>query len=265
MKQHTTGFPVSCVAVAVLVFLAAPILLVFPLALNTSEYLSFPPKGLTLRWVTDVLSDTAWLDSIWLSARVAALATVLTLLLSLLASLALVRERFPFKRLVYAVVLLPMIVPNIIAAIAMFFFFADMPSLGSVASIVLGHAVVSAPIAVIILSSTLQAFDMRLENAAMSLGASRVTAFRRITLPMIAPGLASAFIFAFLTSFDELLIALFLSGTGAQTLPVRIWNAVLFQLDPKIAAVSALLVIVSALTLALASLFSRRGPDAADR
>ncbi|WP_438390452.1 ABC transporter permease [Caballeronia sp. DA-9] len=258
MKRDTTSWPIAIVAVAVLVFLAAPIALVFPLALNDSQYLSFPPKALTLRWIVSVLTDPAWLDSIWLSARIAFLSTVITLVLALSAAIVLVRHRFRFKRVVYAIVLLPMIVPNIIAAIAMYFFFVDLPALGNVMSIVIGHAVVSSPIAVIILSSTLQAFDGRLEDAAMSLGASRATALRRITLPIIAPGLASAAIFAFLTSFDELLIALFLAGTSAQTLPVRIWNAVLFQLDPKIAAISALLVVLSTLTLVLASFAGRR-------
>jgi putative spermidine/putrescine transport system permease protein len=258
MKRDTTSWPIAIIAVAVLVFLATPIVLVFPLALNDSQYLSFPPKALTLRWIVSVLTDPAWLDSIWLSVRIACLSTIVTLVLSLLASIVLVRQRFRFKRVVYAIVLLPMIVPNIIAAIAMYFFFADLPALGTVTSIVIGHAVVSSPIAVIILSSTLQSFDGRLEDAAMSLGASRATAFRRITLPIIAPGLASAAIFAFLTSFDELLIALFLAGTSSQTLPVRIWNAVLFQLDPKIAAISALLVILSAVTLGLVSFAGRR-------
>jgi putative spermidine/putrescine transport system permease protein len=258
VNPRGTSLPLAIVAIAVLIFMAAPIVLVFPLALNDAGYLSFPPKSISLRWFVSVLTDPDWLASIWLSVRVAFISTVITLVLSLLASLALVRHRFPFKRAVYALILLPMIVPNIIAAIAMFFFFSDVTMFGNIGSIVIGHAVVSSPIAVIILSSTLQAFDGRLEHAAQSLGASRLTAFTRITLPIIAPGVMSAAIFAFLTSFDELLIALFMAGTSSQTLPVRIWNAVVFQLDPKIAAVSALLVIVSAVTLGLSALTGRR-------
>ncbi|MDR5836259.1 ABC transporter permease [Caballeronia sp. LZ034LL] len=258
MKPRGTSLPLAIFAIAVLIFMAAPIVLVFPLALNDAGYLSFPPKTLSMRWFVSVLTDPDWLASIWLSVRIAFVSTLITLTLALLASLALVRHRFPLKRAVYALILLPMIVPNVIAAIAMFFFFSDVAVFGNIGSIVIGHAVVSSPIAVIILSSTLQAFDGRLEDAAMSLGASRMTAFRRISLPMIAPGVMSAAIFAFLTSFDELLIALFMAGTLSQTLPVRIWNAVLFQLDPKIAAVSALLVIVSAVTLGLSALAGRR-------
>jgi putative spermidine/putrescine transport system permease protein len=151
-----------------------------------------------------------------------------------------------------------MIVPNIISAVSMFFFFADVPVFGTVGSIVIGHTVLALPVAVIMLSSTLQGVDGRLENAAMSLGASRLTAFRRITLPLIAPGLVSAGIFAFLSSFDELLVAMFMAGHGDQTLPVRIWSAVQFQLDPGIAAISALLVLLSVAALLLAQFTALR-------
>ncbi|WP_459618307.1 ABC transporter permease [Bordetella sp. 2513F-2] len=260
MNPHKVGWATSAAAIAVLLFLALPILIIFPLALSPSDYLSFPPQGLSLRWVEEVLGNADWRASIWLSFQIAVGATILAVVLSVLAALALVRARFRFKQLVYALILLPMIVPNIISAIAMFFFFADRGAMfGSTAAIIIGHAVIALPIAIIILSATLQGVDSRLENAALSLGANRYTAFRRITLPLIAPGIASACIFAFLSSFDELLIAMFMAGSTAQTLPVRIWNSVLFQLDPTIAAVSALLVVVSVLALLAANLLASRG------
>lgn len=262
MNDRKIGWFTIVMATLVLVFLAVPILIIFPLALSPSEYLRFPPDGVSLRWLTQVLTSDDWLASMWLSFRIALLSTVLSVVLALLSALALVRGRFRFKQAVYALILLPMIVPNIISAIAMFFFFAESVPLGSVASIAIGHAVIALPIAVIILSSTLQGVDSRLENAALSLGADRFTAFRRITLPLIAPGIASACIFAFLSSFDELLIAMFMAGSQAQTLPVRIWNSVLFQLDPTIAAVSALLVVVSVVALLAANLAMRRSSRA---
>jgi putative spermidine/putrescine transport system permease protein len=123
----------------------------------------------------------------------------------------------------------------------------------------IGHTVLALPVAVILLSATLQGVDQRLEQAALSLGASRFTAFRRITLPLVAPGVAAAAIFAFLSSFDELLVSMFLAGPGQETLPVKIWNSVLFQLDPSIAAVSALLVLLSVVALGVTGLLQRRG------
>lgn len=259
MNENATGLATRLTAAAVLCFLALPILIIFPLALSPTEYLTFPPQGFSLRWLEAVLMSPGWRGSIWLSFKIAVGSTLLAVVLSILAALALVRGRFRFKQIVYAIILLPMIVPNIISAIAMFFFFAEKGSaFGSTLAIVIGHAIIALPIAIIILSSTLQGVDGKLENAALSLGANRYTAFRRITLPLIAPGVASACIFAFLSSFDELLIAMFMAGSTTQTMPVRIWNSVLFQLDPTIAAVSALLVIVSVLSLLIANLLARR-------
>jgi len=262
MNQRQVGWFVRVVAALVLLFLALPILIIFPLALNSSEYLRFPPQGISLRWVSTVLGSEDWLASAWLSLKVATLATLIAIALSVLTAHALVRGTIRFKQGVYALILLPMIVPHIISAIAMFFFFSTVRIFGSVGAISIGHAVLALPIAVIILSATMQGVDQRLEDAAMSLGASRQTAFRRITLPLIAPGIASASIFAFLSSFDELLVAVFMGSQGSQTLPVRIWSNVTFQLDPSIAAVSALLVIVSVLALVTATFFTRRSRTA---
>ncbi|QRM33074.1 ABC transporter permease [Microvirga sp. VF16] len=263
MNARTLGWATKTIATIVLLFLAVPILIIVPLAFNSANYLRFPPEGLSFRWFDAVLSDTNWLDSAWISFQVAIGSTVLSVALSLLAAIALVRGRLPVKQAIYALILLPMIVPNIIAAIAMFFFFSEVPQVPSVLAIVIGHTVLAVPIATIILSSTLQGIDTRLENAALSLGASRVTAFRRITLPLITPGMASAFVFAFLSSFDELLIAMFMAATTAQTLPVRIWNSVLFQLDPTIAAVSVILIIVSVACLLLVNLVAGRSKHGA--
>jgi putative spermidine/putrescine transport system permease protein len=258
MKQRQIGMFTKVSAIAVLLFLAIPILIIFPLALNSSDYLTFPPQGFSLRWVTAVLSNPDWIESSWLSLKIATMSTGLSAAISIPTALALVRGKLPFKQGIYALILLPMIVPNVIAAIAMFFFFANLTFLSAVSAIVLGHVVLSVPIAVIILSSTLQGVDRRLEQAALSMGASPLTTFQRVTLPLISPGIASAAIFAFLSSFDELLVAMYLGNHGAETLPVRIWSSVNFQLDPSIAAVSALLVLVSVSALLGANFFSSR-------
>lgn len=257
MNERMPGWFVKTVSILVLVFLVIPIVIVFPLAFSPSDYLSFPPTGISWRWFHAVLSDAGWLESIRLSLGVAIAATFFSVLLALMAALALVRTDFLGKRLVYALVLLPMIVPHIITSIAVYFFFASV-GIPSIAGMIIGHIALAIPVAIIILSATLQSFDIRLERAALSLGASRLVALRRITLPLIAPGIAAACIFAFLSSFDELLVAMFLSSPEHQTLPVRIWNAVQFQLDPTIAAVSAMLIVLSASALALSGFLQRK-------
>jgi putative spermidine/putrescine transport system permease protein len=260
MTSDRPGFLVNSIAILVLGFLALPILIIFPLALSPSSYLSFPPRGLSLQWVSRVAADSNWLQSLQVSLAVAAMTAVFALVLATLAALALTRADVPARRVVLALLLMPMILPGIITSIAVYFFMSKIGLAGSLIGMAIGHTILALPVAVIILSATMQGFDMRLEQAALSLGASRLTAFRRITLPLIAPGFASAAIFAFLSSFDELLMSLFLSGPGQQTLPVRIWSAVLFQLDPTIAAVSALLVLVSVVALGFTTLLQRRAP-----
>ena len=260
MTSDRPGLLVNGAAIAVLAFLALPIVIIFPLALSPSSYLSFPPRGLSLQWVAQVAADPNWLQSLQVSLAVAALTAMFALVLATLAALALTRADVPGRRIVLALLLMPMILPGIITSIAVYFFMSKIGLAGSLMGMAIGHTILALPVAVSILSATMQGFDMRLEQAALSLGASRLTAFRRITLPLIAPGFASAAIFAFLSSFDELLMSLFLSGPGQQTLPVRIWSAVLFQLDPTIAAVSALLVFVSIIALGFATLLQRRAP-----
>ena len=243
-----------------LLFLIGPLLVIVPVSFSAAQYLTFPPTGFSLQWYERFFGRPEWLDSIWVSVQVATLSTLLTTILGLLASQVLVRGRFRGKTLIYALILLPMIVPVIVTATGTFFFFSKLGMLGTVSAIALGHTIVSLPIVVIIVSATLQGFDERIEQAAISLGASPVTAFRRITLPMIAPGVASGALFAFLTSFDELIIPLFLGGPHAQTLAVRIWNSVLLEIEPTIAAASTFLIGVALVVLVLAGLLkSARG------
>jgi putative spermidine/putrescine transport system permease protein len=153
----------------------------------------------------------------------------------------------------------PLIVPTIITAIGLYFFFVRWKATGSVVAMALGHTVLALPVVVIIIAATLQGFDIRFEQAALSLGASRFTALRRVTLPLILPGVLSAALFAFLTSFDELLIPLFLSGVEVQTLTVRVWNSLLLEVDPTIAAVSSFLIGIAATVLGASALLRGRG------
>lgn len=251
-------FTIRAVAGAVLLFLIAPVTIIVVVSFSSAEYLTFPPPGLSFRWYESFFGAPGWRHAIWVSVRVAGLTMVFATVLGFLASLALVRARFRWKAAVYALLLSPMIVPTIITAIALYFFFARLKATGSILAVALGHTVLALPVVVIITAATLQGFDIRLEQAALSLGASRFTALRRITLPLVAPGVFSAALFAFLASFDELLVPLFLSGVELQTLTVRIWNSLLLEVEPTIAAVSSFLIGVTIAILGATALLRRR-------
>ena len=250
---------ITALAGAVLVFLIAPVAIIVIVSLSGADYLSFPPPHLSLRWYQRFLGTPSWRQAIWVSTQVAGLTMLFATALGLLTSLALVRGRFRAKGAIYALLLSPMIVPTIITAIALYFFFVRLKATGSIVAMALGHTVLALPVVIIIMAATLQGFDIRLEHAALSLGASRLTALRRITLPLVLPGLLSAALFAFLTSFDELLIPLFLSGVEVQTLTVRIWNSLVLEVDPTIAAVSSFLIGVTTVVLGASALLRGRG------
>lgn len=246
----------------VLAFLLAPVLIILVVSFSAADYLTFPPPGLSLRWYQRFFGVPSWRRAIGVSVQVASLTMVFATALGFLAALALVRGRFRRKRVVYAFLLSPAIVPTVITAIGLYFFFVRLKATGSILAMALGHTVLALPVVVIIIAATLQGFDVRYEQAALSLGASRLTALRRITLPLIAPGVLSAALFAFLTSFDELLIPLFLSGVEVQTLTVRIWNSLQLEVDPTIAAVSSFLIGVTTAVLGASAFLRRRGETA---
>ena len=250
---------IMALAGALLLFLIAPVIIILIVSFSGAHYLSFPPPYLSLRWYQRFLGTPSWRQAIGVSTQVALLTMLFATALGLLAALALVRGRFRGKGVIYAVLLSPLIVPTIITAIGLYFFFVRLKATGSIVAMALGHTVLALPVVVIIMAAALQGFDIRLEQAALSLGASRLTALRRITLPLILPGLLSAALFAFLTSFDELLIPLFLSGVEVQTLTVRVWNSLVLEVDPTIAAVSSFLIGVTAVVLGASALLRGRG------
>ncbi len=229
--------------------LIAPIAIVVVLAFSGGEFLKFPPDSLSLRWFRTFLGDPRWRESIVFSLRIAAIACAFATVIGFLAAYALVRSRLRAKTLVLSLLLMPMIVPSVVTAIAMYFMSAAVGLIGSTLWLGFCHAVMALPVVVLILLSTLNGVDVNLERAAASLGASRWRIFTRIVVPLAAPGLASAALFAFLTSFDELLISLFLADVRMQTLPVRIWNSLQLDVQPTIAAVNAFLIGVTGLVL----------------
>ncbi|MFI4988212.1 MAG: ABC transporter permease [Alphaproteobacteria bacterium] len=239
---------------AALLFLLLPIGLILLLSFSAARYFEFPPPAYSLVWYRQFFGDPQWMTSLWLSLRVSLMCTALSLFLGVLAAIALVREKFPGKTAVYALILAPLIVPGIIIAIAVYFLFARLHMIGSPVAMALGQAVLTLPLVVVIVSATLQGFDQRLEQAAIVLGATPTRAFLQVTLPIIAPGIVSGALFAFLASFDELLVPLLLADPTTMTLPVRIWTSVIMQIDPTITAVSSVLIAVAVAVLAGAAL-----------
>lgn len=245
----------------ILLFLIFPVFIIFPLSFSSARYLTFPPPSLSLQWWDAFFSDPKWTSAMGVSFKVAVVATVLAITLGTVASFALVRMRFRGKQLINSIILMPQVLPFIILAISLYFVFGRLHLIGNWIIVSLGHAVLALPLVVIIVSATLKGFDQTLEHAAMNLGANRLTTLRRITFPLIRPGILAAALFAFMTSFDELLIALFLGGERSATLPKRMWEGLRYEIDPVISVVATLLTTISITVLILIQL-SRRQPKA---
>jgi len=245
-------------AAIVFLWMVVPVLMVIMMSFTDSEILRFPPQGFSLRHYYTFLEST-WLQPALLSLRYAALSSVTKIVLGLLASLALVRGRFAGKGIINLILLSPLMIPPIIIAVAAYNVYVKLHLLGSMAGVVVAHTVLGTPTVILVLTATLYRFDSTLELAAMSLGASRLTTLWRITLPLIRNGIAVAVVFAFLDSFNELIVTGFIVGTRSLTLPVQIYTGLRFSLSPVIAAVSTLMVGATLLgLLGVASLGRRR-------
>lgn len=248
---------VTTVSLLVLVFLAAPALVVIPLSFSASPYLIFPPPGYSMRWYEAVFADEVWRAAAWVSLEVAVLSMGLAILLGTPAAWALVRGRIPGRRLLSAYFYVPLLVPSIILAVAMFIVFSKLGLIGSVWALVAADTALGAPFVVATVSASLQTLDPRIEQAALSLGASWVATFFRVILPNIWPGMLGGGLFAFITSFDEIVIALFIAGPRF-TLPKKMFDNLRTEVDPSIAAVSTLLIALSAVVVLIVTLWFGR-------
>ena len=231
------------------VWLLAPIVIVVILAFSGDGYLHFPPSSLSLQWFARFFGNLQWQRSLLSSLIIGAIACLVSTTIGFFAAYAFLRAEFRGKKLMLSLLLTPIIVPSIITAIAMYYLAGKLGLIGSYLWLGLCHAVIAMPIVLLILLAALHAVDPNLERAALGLGSSRIRVFCRIVLPIALPGVISAALFAFLASFDELLISLFLSGVRAETLPVHIWNSLNLQVEPTIAAVSAFLIAVTCVIL----------------
>jgi putative spermidine/putrescine transport system permease protein len=242
----------------VLGFLILPILIIGPLSLSSGTFLTFPLPGLSLRWYEEFFTSAPWRLSVRNSLIVASATTVLATALGTLAALGLTRARLPGHNLLMALIVSPMIVPLVIVAVGVYFAYAPFGLTGSLLGLTLAHTALAAPFVVITVSATLQGFDVNQARAGASLGASPIVVFRRIVLPLILPGVISGALFAFVTSFDEVVVALFLTGPAERTLPRQMFNGIRENISPVIAAAATLLILLSVLLLAALELLRRR-------
>jgi len=249
MGQTLRAVLLQALVVLLCVGLLAPILVVVIASFSGDAYVRFPPESLSLRWYERFLGDARWRNALLNSLLIGAMTCAMATLLGFLAAYALVRGRFAGKGALTAFLLAPLIVPHIVTAVAVYFLSARFGLIGVKPWIALTHSVVALPVVLVILQSALQSVDPSLERAAMVFGCDRWGVFRRVVLPLALPGVVAGALFSFLTSFDELMISLFLVGIRSETLPVRIWNSLLLEVEPTIAAVSSLLIGVTVLAL----------------
>jgi len=242
---------------AAIILLNAPIVVVAIMSFSAGAYLSFPPAGLSLHWYGSYLHSPRWMLATANSLRLALATVAVATPIGVLGSFGLIRGRFRGRGLALLLVNTPLLLPGVVAAIAMYVVFARLGLIGSFWSILLAHVCLVVPVVVISVNAALETFDQNLELAAAGLGANRLRSFWWITRPLIQPGILTGMLFAFLLSFDELPVALFLTGTDGATLPVRMWSNVRDEMDPTLAAVSTLLVALCIVAI-LATQFLQR-------
>lgn len=242
----------------VLLFLIAPLFIIVPLSFSNDPFFTLPVPEYSLRWYRDFFGNERWISGIVNSAVAAVLTTLLATTLGTMAALGISRPDFPARRLVMALLISPMIVPVMIVAVGSYLFFGQFGLTNTRTGLVLAHTALATPFVVVTVTATLSTYDTNLTRAALSLGASPLAAFLRVTLPSILPGVISGAIFAFAISFDEVVVALFMTGAEQRTLPVQMFSGIRDQINPTIMAAATLLLTLSIVLFALVALLTRR-------
>ena len=238
-------------------FLLLPIFIIIPISFSSARYLMFPPPGFSLQWYENYFFSRSWMDATLVSLQVASITTITATILGTLLAISLVRAKFPGKDLFYSFAVSPLIIPPIISAISLYFFFSKLHLVGTIFGLVTAHTILAIPFVLVLVSATLKGLDETLERAAISLGASPLKTFFYVILPNIRPGIISGALFAFIISFDELVIVIFISGAKTVTLPKRMWDGIRLEIDPTIAAVSSILIAISILLMVCISLLQK--------
>jgi putative spermidine/putrescine transport system permease protein len=276
LGQRVWYYTFRVICALIFIFLITPILVVMPLSFNAQDFFTFTPEmlgldpaGYSLKHYEDFFTNSEWQRSLKNSLIIAPIATVISVSLGTLAAIGLSQSHVPFKGTIMAILISPMIVPLIISATGMFFFYSSLgnwmeSNLGldknfvGYIKVILAHAVLGIPFVIITVTATLVGFDQSLTRAAANMGANPVTTFFRVQMPLILPGVISGGLFAFITSFDEVVVVLFVGSAGQKTLPWQMFTGLREQISPTILAVATLLVVISIALLTVVELLRRR-------
>lgn len=243
---------------AIAAFLLLPIVFIVLLSFGSSQWLVFPPPGWTLKWYGQFFANPEWMASALASLKVAVLTTVCAVALGLPCAFALIRGKFPGREALYALFTLPMIVPLVIIAVAVYALFLKLGYTGTLLAFVISHVIVALPFTIISIINSLKLFDQSIEDAAVICGASRLQAIVKVTFPAIRPGIVAGALFAFLVSWDEVVLSVMMASPELQTLPVKMWTTLRQDLTPVIAVASTLLIGLSIAIMLIAALLRRR-------
>lgn len=242
----------------ILLFLIAPIMAIMPLSFNSETFFSYPMPGYSTKWYVDFFTNDRWQKALRLSFVLAFATTILATTLGTLAALGLARGNLPGRASIMAVLISPMIVPVIISALGMFFFYARWGLTGTMAGLILAHTALATPFVVITVTATLSSFDRTLMRAGASLGAPPHTVFFKVVMPLILPGMISGALFAFVTSFDEVVVIIFIASPEQNTLPRQMFSGIREQISPTITAAATVLILISTAMLVTVEMLRRR-------
>jgi putative spermidine/putrescine transport system permease protein len=251
-------YTIRIFCVAVLVGLVLPIFAIIPISFTSDTMLSYPMPGLSFRWFIEFFNSVMWTLSMKNSFIIAFATTFLATGLGTIAALGLTMTDFPFKGVITGIMIMPMVVPIVISAVGIYFFYAWIGLTSTYIGMILAHTALATPFVVITVTATLQGFNRNQIRAGSSLGASPAAVFFKITLPQILPGVISGALFAFVTSFDEVIVALFIAGSEQYTLPRQMFAGIREKYNPTIAAVATMMIVVSVFLLVTVELLRRR-------
>lgn len=260
-SERRVGWCLRIWVAGVALLLLGPTLVVIPMSFSAGETFQFPPRDWSLRWYAGFFSSPEWVGSLMSSLQVGLLVAALSTVLGVAAAFGFDRTVWRGRGAVRSMTMAPMIVPSIVTAIAVYGVFLQWRLNGTVAGFVLAHTVLAVPFVVTAVGTSLAGYDRTMEAASASLGANGLTTFVRVTLPQVLPGVGSGFVFAFVTSLDEVVVALFLQTPDLRTLPVQMYDSITLEVDPTIGAAASLLVVATTLVL-LVPLLVRRQPSA---
>ncbi len=265
MPQRVWYYTFRVICGLIFAFLITPIIIVMPLSFNSQDFFTFTPEmlrldpeGFSLKHYRDFFGSEDWQTALWNSLKIAPMATILSVGFGTLAAIGLSQPHVPFRRAIMAILISPMIVPLIISAAGMYFFYSRIGLQGTYFGVVLAHAALGIPFVIITVTATLVGFDRSLTRAAANMGADPVTTFFRVQMPLILPGVISGGLFAFITSFDEVVVVIFVGSAKQQTLPWQMFIGLREQISPTILAVATILVAISICLLTTVELLRRR-------